>query len=177
MDDLFEMAQIDAGGLRLERELSSLSDLISDTLESFSEVAARAGVRLEGSIDPATGRVMMDVRSIGRVLNNLVSNALQYTPRGGAVSISVSPSEGGARIEVADTGDGITADMLPRIFDRFYRGDQSRSRATGGAGLGLAIAKGLVEAHGGQIWVESAPGQGTHFFFTLPEAVAPRPQS
>jgi signal transduction histidine kinase len=169
IDDLFEMAQFDAGGLKLDRELSSLADLISDTLESFSELAARQGVRLEGSVAPGMGPVLMDMQNIGRVLNNLVSNALRYTPAGGTVSITAAPLGGGARVEVADSGEGVPPEILPYIFDRFYRGDQSRNRATGGAGLGLAIAKGIVEAHGGEIGVESTPGQGARFYFTLPE--------
>ena len=202
IDELFEMAQLDAGGLKLEREPSSLADLISDTLESFSELAARQGVRLEGSLEPGMGPVLMDVQSIGRVLDNLVSNALRYTPAGGTVSITAAPLmddvpnrrpakspegepavshwrasgtngvegllNGGARVEVADSGEGIPPEILPHIFDRFYRGDQSRNRATGGAGLGLAIAKGIVEAHGGEIGVESRPGRGSRFYFTLP---------
>jgi signal transduction histidine kinase len=168
IDDLFEMAQFDAGGLKLEREPSSLADLISDTLESFSELAARQDVRLEGSLSPGLGHVLMDVQSIGRVLDNLVSNALGHTPAGGRVSITAAPLKGGARVEVADTGEGIPAEVLPHVFDRFYRGDQSRNRATGGAGLGLAIAKGIVEAHGGEIGVESIPGRGARFYFTLP---------
>jgi len=168
IDDLFEMAQIDAGGLRLEREPSSLADLISDTLESFSELAAREAVRLDGSIAPGVGRVLMDVQSIGRVLDNLVSNALRHTAAGGTVSIKAAPAAAGVRVEVADSGQGIPPEILPHIFDRFYRGEQSRSRATGRAGLGLAIAKGIVEAHGGEIGVESAVGKGARFYFTLP---------
>lgn len=168
IDELFEMAQLDAGGLKLEREPSSLADLISDTLESFSELAARQGVRLEGSLATGVGPVLMDVQSIGRVLDNLVANALRHTPAGGTVSITAAPMSDGARVEVADSGEGVPPEILPHIFDRFYRGDQSRSRATGGAGLGLAIAKGIVEAHGGEVGVESSPGQGARFYFTLP---------
>ena len=167
IDDLFEMAQLDAGGLKLERMPSSMTDLISDTLESFSELAAQAGVHLEGSVSQGIDPVLMDVQRIGRVLNNLVDNALRHTPAGGTVSITTSRSEDGVRVEVADSGEGIAPEVLPHVFDRFYRGDQSRSRATGGAGLGLAIARGIVEAHGGQIGVQSVPGNGSRFYFTL----------
>jgi signal transduction histidine kinase len=167
LDDLFDMAQIDAGGLRLERQPGSLCDLISDTIEAFSTLAERQGVRLEGSASPDVDPVLMDVQKIGRVLNNLLDNALRHTPRGGAVRVTTL-TPGDVQVEVCDTGTGISDEDLPRIFERFYRGEKSRSRATGGAGLGLAIAAGIVEAHGGQIGVESDLGQGTRVWFTLP---------
>ncbi len=168
IDDLFELAQLEAGGLRLGLGPNSISDLISDTLESFSELAARQGVSLEGSVEPDVDPVTMDAQQIGRVLANLVGNALRHTPAGGTVRVEAMASAEGVQVDVRDTGRGIDAEDLPHIFERFYRGEKSRSRATGGAGLGLAIAKGLVEAHGGQIGVESGPGQGTRFYFTLP---------
>lgn len=168
LDDLFELAQLEAGGLRLELHPNSLSDLVSDTLESFSELAARQEVLLEGSVGPGVDPVSMDVSQIGRVLTNLLSNALRHTPAGGTVKVVAIATVKGVRVEVQDTGQGIDAQDLPHIFERFYRGEKSRSRATGGAGLGLAIAKGLVEAHGGDIGVESTPDRGTRFFFTLP---------
>jgi signal transduction histidine kinase len=169
IDDLFDMAQLDAGGLPLERHPNSLSDLISDTLESFSALAARQGTKLEGSVAPDVDPVFMDAQKIGRVLTNLVSNAMRHTPAGGRVEVRALPTgEGGARVEVRDTGEGISPQDLPHIFEQFYRGEKSRSRDTGGSGLGLAIAKGIVEAHGGRISVESVPGEGAHFLFTLP---------
>ncbi len=167
IDDLFQMAQLDAGGLPLERFENSLSDLISDTLESFSELAARQGVDLQGNVDGGVDPVTMDAQRIGRVLNNLVSNALQHTPSAGRVLVRASRQPQAVLVEVTDTGEGIRPDDLPFIFDRFYRGEKSRSRSTGGAGLGLAIARGIVEAHGGQIDVESG-AQGTRFYFTIP---------
>lgn len=167
VDDLFQVSQLDAGGLSLHREQASLSDLISDTLESFSGLAAQKNIQLQGSAAPGIDTVGMDVKRIGRVLNNLVSNALQYTPPGGSVSIRASLA--GSRVEVAvsDTGAGISPEDLPHIFERFYRGDKSRSRTSGGAGLGLAIARGIVEAHGGSICAESQPGMGTTITFSL----------
>jgi signal transduction histidine kinase len=170
IDDLFQMAQMDAGGLQLDRQPAALSDLISDTLESFGELATRQGVRLEGSVAPGVDPTRIDTRRVGRVLSNLVSNALRYTPPQGAVTVRAWREKGEARVEVADTGQGIPAEQLPRIFERFYRGDRSRNRATGGSGLGLAIARGIIEAHGGRIWVESSIGQGTVITFTLPDA-------
>jgi signal transduction histidine kinase len=168
LDDFFDMAQIDAGGLRLDRQPSSMGDLISDTIEAFSALAERQGVALEGSVSPDVDPVLMDVQKIGRVLNNLLDNALRHTPEGGAVQVTTLTTPGGVRVEVCDTGEGISNDDLPRVFERFYRGEKSRSRSTGGAGLGLAIAAGIVEAHGGQIGAESAVGQGTRVWFTLP---------
>jgi signal transduction histidine kinase len=160
IDDLFEMAQMDAGGLRLERRPNAIADLVSDTIESFSAVTARQGVGLAGKVEAGTDPVVMDAQQIGRVLSNLVGNALRHTPSGGSIEIRARRAGGEVRVEVADSGEGIQAEDLPFVFDRFYRGEKSRNRATGGAGLGLAIARGIVEAHGGRIRVESEPGRG-----------------
>jgi signal transduction histidine kinase len=170
IDDLFELAQIEAGGLHLELRPNSLSDLISDTIESFSELAARQEVALDASAEPGVDPVLMDARQIGRVLANLLGNALRHTPAGGTVQVQAARTGEHVLVKISDTGEGMGAEDLPHIFERFYRAEKSRSRATGGAGLGLAIAKGIVEAHGGQIDVESATGQGTRFSFTLPAA-------
>jgi len=195
IDDLFELAQIDAGALKLELVRGSLGDLVSDTLAGMQPQADAKGVRLAGHVAPGVDPVLIAPQKIGRVLYNLVGNAIRHTPNGGAITISVAPASDsyelrGQRselavsgtlsqnskllthnsivVEVADTGEGIAADDLPYIFDHFYRGEKSRSRATGGAGLGLAIARGIVEAHGGRIWAESAPERGTTVRFTLP---------
>jgi signal transduction histidine kinase len=168
IDDLFEMAQIDAGGLQLERHPNAISDLISDTIERFSELAARQGVTLEGSAGPGVDPVSIDAQQIERVLANLVDNALRHTPAGGTVQVRASRTTTGVLVEVRDTGEGIRREDLPHVFDQFYRGEKSRSRATGGSGLGLAIARGIVEAHGGRIGVNSVAGRGARFFFTLP---------
>jgi signal transduction histidine kinase len=167
IDDLFQMAQLDAGGLALDRAQNSLGDLISDTLESFSELAARGSVDLGGSADHDVDPVFMDAQRIGRVLNNLVSNALRHTPTGGHVQVRAFRKDGSVVVEVNDSGEGIQSEDLPHIFERFYRGEKSRSRLTGGSGLGLAIARGIVEAHGGQISVQNSP-EGARFYFTLP---------
>jgi signal transduction histidine kinase len=168
IDSLFEVSQMEAGGLKLDRRVNSLSDLISDTIESFSELARRKGVTISGKVDADVDPVWMDGQRISQVLNNLVSNAVQHTPSGGSVEIRVSPLPTAIQVDVCDNGIGIQPDDLPHIFERFYRGDKARSRKTGGSGLGLAIAKGVVTAHGGQIWVESTPGGGACFSFTLP---------
>lgn len=170
IDDLFQMAQLDAGGLPLELGMNSISDLISDTLEGFSELAARQGVALNGDVKPGVDPLWMDAQRIGRVLNNLIGNALRHTPTGGYILVDAAPISSGVRVEVTDSGEGIRPEDLPYVFDRFYRGEKSRNRATGGAGLGLAIARGIIEAHGGHIDVESQPGQFTRFYFTLPQS-------
>jgi signal transduction histidine kinase len=170
VDDLFQVSQLDAGGLTLYLEPASLSDLISDTLESFSGLAAQKQVTLTGSAALGIDPVTLDIQRMGRALNNLVSNALNHTPAGGSVTLSAILAPGGISVSVKDTGEGILPDDLPHIFERFYRGDKSRNRAGGGAGLGLAIAKGIIEAHGGNIRVESQLGKGTTFIITLPKS-------
>jgi signal transduction histidine kinase len=172
IDDLFELAQLEAGGLPLQRQPNSLSDLISDTIESFTELAARQEVQLMGCAGPGVDPVPMDARLIGRVLTNLVSNALRHTPAGGLVQVQAARDNDQVRVEIQDSGEGIDPQDLPHVFERFYRGEKSRNRATGGTGLGLAIAQGIVEAHGGQMGVQSDLGQGTCFFFHLPVGAA-----
>ena len=167
IDDLFQMAQLDAGGLTIHKEMNSISDLVSDTIESFSEMAQRQGVQLKGEVASGFNHVYLDAPRISRVFYNLVSNALRHTPSGGVIKIHVKPSAENAFIEVSNTGEMIPPEDLPFLFERFYRGEKSRSRATGGSGLGLAISKGFVEAHGGTVGVESRP-EGTRFYFTIP---------
>ena len=169
IDDLFQMSQLDTGGFPLHRAPSSLTDLVSDTLESFSHLAKQQEVTLEGQVESDVDPVYMDTQAIGRVFNNLISNALRHTPGRGRVSVWVRRSGAGVDVTVSDTGEGIRAQDIPHIFERFYRGDASRSRGRGtGAGLGLAIARGIVRAHGGNIQVQSEPGRGTQFTFHLP---------
>ena len=168
IDDLFDMAQIDAGGIKLDRQPNMLSDLISDTLESFSAMALEKGLALTGEVRPGVDPLAFDARQIGRVLTNLIGNAIRHTPEGGSVQVRAWPVDGRVAVEVRDSGEGISGDDLPHVFEQFYRAEKSRSRATGGSGLGLAIAKGLVEAHGGRIHVASELGKGTRFQFTLP---------
>ncbi len=168
IDDLFQMAQLDAGGFPLNRADASLGDLVSDTLESFTQLAKGRAITLEGNVDSDVDPVHMDTQAIGRVLNNLIGNALRHTPANGRVSVWVRRVNQRVEVTVSDTGEGIQADDVPHIFERFYRGEKSRSRATGGAGLGLAIARGIVQAHGGDIRVESETGKGAQFTFYIP---------
>ena len=169
IDELFEMAQIEAGGLHLERQPISLSDLISDTLESFAVKAEELGIGLSGSADPRVDPVWVDAGLVGRVLTNLIGNAVRNTPSGGVVSVSAQSVVGGVRVDVYDSGPGIPVESLSKIFEQFYRGEQSRSRAKGGgSGLGLTIAKAIVETHGGVIGAENRFEGGARFYFVLP---------
>lgn len=168
IDDLFQMAQLDAGGFPLHRAPASLSDLVSDTLESFTELAKQQEITLEGQVESDVDPIFMDTQAIGRVLNNLIGNALRHTPPEGRVSVWVRRTGPRVEVTVSDTGEGIRAEDIPYIFERFYRAEKSRNRGTGGAGLGLAIARGIVRAHGGEIRVESKVGKGTQFTFHIP---------
>jgi signal transduction histidine kinase len=169
IDDLFELARLESGALRLDRMPSPVQDLISEALERMAAQAGRKGLQLEGEIVGDPPPVLIDGQQMTRVLLNLVQNAIRHTPADGSVTLRALADTDGVLVEVRDTGEGIAADDLPRVFDRFYRGDPARTREAG-AGLGLAIARGIVEAHGGRIWVESEPGRGTRFAFTLPAA-------
>jgi len=174
VDDLFELARIDAGLLQLTLEEASLHDLISDTISSFQPQAERKGVRLAGEIVDDVDPVLANPPRLQRVLHNLVSNALRHTPADGAVTLRATRAGEVARVEVSDTGEGIAADDLPHVFERSFRGEQSRTRPerddAPSTGLGLAIARGLVEAHGGTMDVESDLGRGSRFYFTLKRA-------
>lgn len=170
VDDLFELTQLHAASAGWRREPGPLRDLISDTLESMHPQAALGGVSLSGEVDPAVDPVPMDVHQMQRVLTNLVSNAIRHTAAGGEVRLRAELADAGSAVvvEVRDTGEGIPAEEQSRIFEPFYRGERSRAREHGGAGLGLAIARGIVEAHGGRLTVESQPGRGSVFRLRLP---------
>ncbi len=172
IDDLFELSQIDAGALRLHLEPTSLEDLVSDALESMRAQADRKNVRLQGNVEGAPPRVPLDAPRMQRVLYNLIQNAIRHTPADGTITLTVRGATDKVELTVADSGEGIRGSDLPHVFDRFYRGEPARTRdrqETGpGAGLGLAIAKGIVEAHGGMISATSPPGQGATFHVVLP---------
>ncbi len=173
IDDLFELTQLDAGGPALRFEASSLSDLISDTLEGFAARAEARGLHLSGSVAPGVDPVWMAPEKMSRVLRNLLANAIRHTPAGGQITLTAETQGESVALMVSDTGEGIAPEDLPRVFERFYRAEKSRSREgysdePGGAGLGLAIVRELVEAHGGRIEARSAPGRGTTMVITLP---------
>jgi signal transduction histidine kinase len=162
VDDLRTLSLAEAGALALHQEPTDFAELLADTLASFRTQADAAGVSIASNVDDLPQADIDPVR-VREVLSNLLSNALRYTPRGGSISVAASAVDGQLRIAVRDTGPGIAADTLPHIFDRFYKSEESR-----GAGLGLAIAKSLVVAHGGEITATSAQGQGTEMRFTIP---------
>ncbi len=168
IDDLFELAQLEAGGLKLELENHSLRDLISDTLETFRPLAEKREVIIEGEVAEDLDPVWMNASKIGRVLSNLISNALQFTPEGGCVQVRAVRNGGCVEVFVQDSGPGFEEKDMSRVFEKFYRGEQARTRATGGAGLGLAIARGIVDAHGGQMWARNADENGAIVGFSLP---------
>jgi signal transduction histidine kinase len=168
IDDLFELARIDAQGIELSRSQVALSDLISDTLENFSAVAVERGIKLDGSVEPALDPVWIDAERVGRILNNLVSNALHHTQAEGHVQITAWRDEEHVTVEVHDSGPGVDEEDLETLFEPFVRDEVSRSRKTGGAGLGLSIARGFVQAHGGTIEASNKKDGGAVFRFTLP---------
>jgi len=167
VDGLLTLARADSGLLDLAQERVDLSLLLREAGQQHLTLFARKNVRLE--MDIADGLfVKGDADRLSRVAFNLLNNAYKHAPEDSTVHFRARPAHEEAVVEVADEGPGIAPEHLPHIFDRFYRSDEARSREAGGAGLGLAICKRIVEAHGGQIEVESAPGQGTLFRFTVP---------
>ncbi len=170
VEDLSIMSQIEDNQLRLEISPSPLQQLLIREAGKFRPQFGEKSVTLRQIMPEDISPVMMDDKRIGQVISNLLTNALRYTPPGGTIELGVRVNGNMATVWVRDTGPGIPPEALPRIFDRFYRVDPSRSRISGGAGLGLAIAKHFVEAHGGTIRAESEPGKGTCIQFTLPLA-------
>ena len=168
IDDLFELAQLDAGGLDMEKSNHSLRDILSDALESFQAIAFKKQIRIHGDVKEDLGSVPLNAPKIARVVSNLLSNAVRYTPKDGEIIVSGWCSDSHAIVTVQDSGSGFNEEDLPRIFEQFYRGEEARSRKTGGAGLGLAIARGIVYGHDGEIWAENVATGGALVGFKLP---------
>ena len=168
VDDLRLLAQVDGGDLQLQRTRTHLEDLVQSCVDALRPRAEAKGVALGVEVPEALPELDLDPTRIAQAVGNLLDNAVTHTPEGGSVTVSARASADGVEVQVADTGPGIAPDDLQRVFDRFYRADPSRSRSTGGTGLGLTIARRLVETHGGSIEAESVIGRGSRFIIHLP---------
>lgn len=167
-DSLLELAMHDAGVSKPAQTRSDLATIVQEAGEQIAPLLQERGLELVTDLQTTTCNA--DARQISQLLVNLMSNAADHTPAGGRVFIATREHAGYATLSVRDTGDGISPEALPRIFDRFFRADNSRSRKTGGAGIGLAICKAIAHAHGGQITASSSPGEGSTFTLTIPAA-------
>jgi signal transduction histidine kinase len=168
VDDLRDLNLAEAGRLPLHVGAVNLTALLSRVVDAFQTAARAKGVALEAAAGSAAAVVSGDAQRLEQVLGNLVSNAIRHTPQGGSVAVRLLAGDEAPGFVVEDTGSGIPPDDLDRVFDRFYRADGARPRAEGSTGLGLSIAREIVEAHGGRITVESEVGRGTAFTVTLP---------
>ncbi len=170
IDDLRDLSLAQTGQLPLRKEPTDLGEVARSSAARFASRAEERGVRLEVEVAEDLPRADIDPDRISQVFGNLLENALRHTPPGGRVELRVGPGESAAtlRTTVRDTGPGIPAEHLPNVFEHFYRADRARSRSAGGSGIGLAVVKQLVEAHGGRVWAESPPGEGATFGLALP---------
>ena len=170
IEDLLDVSQIASERFAVAQRPEDVASFVEDARTMFEPLLARKNQALECRAPLRPLLVSADRRRVNQVLSNLVGNANKFTPEGGRITLEVVPAEACARFAISDTGPGISREDLPHIFDRFW---QARRVRRGGVGLGLAISKGIVDAHGGSIWAESCAGVGTTFFFTLPVASDP----
>ena len=182
IDDLLDMSRFLSGNVRLEVGAVDIGALLQTTMQGLQPAADAKRIQLIASVDTGSGQIVGDPRRLQQVMWNLVHNAIKFTPNGGRVEIHVHRGEGQLRMSVQDTGQGISPAFLPHIFERFRQEDSSSTRATSGLGLGLSIAKQIVELHGGTIKVRSlGDGQGTTFTVEVPASpaddVVPQPQA
>ena len=166
--NLLELSKLDSGLVLLDLRPDDLRAAVESAAHQHDALAERRGVKVELDLPARPVRIRHDPPRIGQVVANLVGNAVKFTPRDGAVRVSVEPTTDGARIDVADTGVGIDANELPHIFERFYRGSRANEARGSGSGLGLAIVRSIVDIHGGTVSVESGPGTGSRFTVRLP---------
>jgi two-component system phosphate regulon sensor histidine kinase PhoR len=167
IEDLLDLSRIESREFKLDIQSVELADVVERVLSIFRAPAEAKGVRLRSALGAGPVRVRADPRAVEQVLTNLVENAVKYCPAGTQVTVVARQAGSSVRVSVEDTGPGIEARHLPRIFERFYRADPGRSRELGGTGLGLSIVKHLVEAMDGQVSVDSTPGKGSRFSFTV----------
>ncbi len=170
VNDLRELALAEAGELRMSQAPLDLATIVRHAANSMRPAAEQKDIRLEVDIVGAPLQIIGDAQRLEQVLLNLLSNAVRHTPARGTVTVRAWKEDESVHVQVRDTGPGIAPEDIPHVFERFWRGDKSRTRGTGGTGLGLAIARNWVEAHGGRIWVESQPGRGATFTFVIPLA-------
>lgn len=168
VDQLLELSRLESGDVPMVRERFALPPLVARVLSEIDVMRGRRDVELAQDLPKDLPPVYADAERVHQVLFNLLDNAVRFTPPGGRVTVHASTKNGSVDVAVADTGPGIASEHLPRVFERFYRVDPGRSRDEGGTGIGLAIARSVVEAHGGRIWAESQPGKGSVFTFELP---------
>jgi two-component system, OmpR family, phosphate regulon sensor histidine kinase PhoR len=169
--DLLALSRVEQKRQRFEFELHEVNDLTRDAVELMRVIAEKKRIRLEDAPAPPGTPAYADAEAVSQILGNLLDNAVKHTPENGEITVGAQPDGDFVTLWVKDTGIGIPLEDVPRLFERFYRVDKARSRELGGTGLGLSIVKHLVLAHGGRIWVESEPGQGSTFLFTLPSRV------
>ena len=175
--ELFELSKLDAQQIQPEKEAFSIAELVQDVVMKFKPQAESAHVNLMADLPERLSLVYADIALVERAISNLIDNAIRHTPPGGTVQVAPSNEKEGVDIKIIDSGHGIAPEDLPYIFDRFYRAQKSRTPGkSGGAGLGLAIAKKILELHGSSLSVQSAQNQGTTFRFTLPIFASSRPQ-
>ncbi len=170
--DLFELSKLDAASIHPSLEWFPLAELLQDVTQEFELEAEKKGIRIEVIARPEASMVHADIGLIQRVLENLLRNAIRYTPKGGTITISLDKKPGCIAVAVADTGCGIAAHELDHIFDRFYRSEQGEEERSSCAGLGLAIVKRILDLHGSRITVSSTLNQGTRFEFEIPARAA-----
>lgn len=172
VDTLLDMSRVQAGQFSVERAPIALAPCVQRALAMLEPSAAARSQRLVNEVGAGLPPVLANAERVGQIVDNLVSNAIKYTPEGSTITVRVVEAPGCLRVEVADNGEGVPAWARERVFERFTQLDMSVTRARGGVGLGLSIVKALVEAHGGQVGLDSAPGRGATFWFTLPLAPA-----
>ena len=173
VDDLLDLSRIESGGWQPVRRVVDVAELAEEAWSPFGDRAREHGVNFVVAVVPKAGTTVADADALRQIFTNLFDNALRHTPAGGSITVQGGAAPDGVMIAVVDTGSGIAPQHLPRIFERFYRADASRSRAQGGTGLGLAIVKHLVEAHGGRVTAESTLGRGTTIRMFFPADTAP----
>jgi signal transduction histidine kinase len=169
VEDLRMLSLAEAGELQMAAQQVDVRELVQATIERVHTAAREKGVSLRAELPESLSPIVGDRQRLAQVLFNLLSNALRHTPPGGQITVSAQQvGKEDVQVSVQDSGEGIPPAELPHVFERFYRADRARSRDTGGSGLGLSIARSLVEAHGGRLWADSVEGQGSTFTFALP---------